>query len=88
MCYLKEAPPLTGVENHPMNCHVKRVAPSCHVSTFAIRPLAVVNLAYPTAPDLSFTSATLNFYQVGSALPAAQSLQSESTGTTPTAPPL
>jgi uncharacterized protein (TIGR03437 family) len=65
-----------------MNCHVKRVAPSCHVSTFAILLLAVANLAHATAPDLSFTPATLSFkYQVGSALPAAQSLQIKSTGT-------
>jgi hypothetical protein len=65
-----------------MNCHVKRVAQSCHVFTFAIRLSADANLACATAPDLSFTSATLNFkYQVGSAPPAARSLQINSTPT-------
>jgi hypothetical protein len=65
-----------------MNCHVKRAAQSCHVFAFATRPLAVANLAYATAPDLSFAPATLNFkYQVGSALPAAQLLQFNSKAT-------
>lgn len=82
ICYLKEARPLTGTGRTTMNCHVKRVALSCHVSTFAILLLTVANLAHAAAPDLSFTPATLNFkYQVGSALPAAQSWQIKSTGT-------
>ena len=82
MCYLKEAPPLIRVGNGPMNCHVKRVAPSCHVITFAILLLAVANLASPTAPDLSVTPATPSFkYPAGSALPAARSLQIASTPT-------
>jgi hypothetical protein len=78
MCYLKELPPTKGGKS-PMNCHVQRVAQSCHVFAFAIRPLAVANLAYVTAPDLAFAPATLNFKcQVGSALPAAQSLHCKS----------
>src|SRR5205085_604696 len=39
-------------------------------------------LAYATAPDLAFTPTSLNFkYQVGSTLPASQSLAIKSTGT-------
>src|ERR1035441_2798330 len=37
MCYLKEAPSSHQGGKRPMNCHVKRVAQSCHVFTFAIR---------------------------------------------------
>src|SRR3954451_14079666 len=49
---------------------------------FAIAVFALANPAYSAAPDLSLTPATLNFkYQVGSALPASQSLQIKSTGT-------
>jgi hypothetical protein len=62
-----------------MTCNAMRVAQSCHVFTFAIRRSAVANLAYATALDRSFTPATLNFKcQVGSALPAAPSLQIKS----------
>ena len=65
-----------------MNSDVKRAALRCHVTTFAILLLAFANLAYAAAPDLTFTPASINFkYQVGSALPAAQSLAVKSTGT-------
>jgi trimeric autotransporter adhesin len=64
-----------------MNSDVKRVALPCHVTTFAILLLALANLAHAAAPDLTFTPTSLNFkYQVGSALPAAQSLAVKSTG--------
>jgi len=73
-----------------MNCHVQRVAQSCHVFAFAIWPVAVANPAYATAPDLSSIPASLNFKcQVGSALPAAQSLHFKSCLTSvPNPPPL
>ena len=65
-----------------MNSDAKRVALPCQVTTFAILLLAFANLAYAAAPDLTFTPTSLNFkYQVGSALPAAQSLAVKSTGT-------
>lgn len=87
MCYLKEPRPLTGTGSTTMNCHAKRVARSCHVSTFAALLLIVANLAYAAAPDLSFTPATLNLkYQVGSALPAAQSVIAHTSA--PNLPPL
>ena len=65
-----------------MTDDVKRVALLRRTSTFAILLLAVANLAYSAAPDLAFTPTSLNFkYQVGSALPASQSLAIKSTGT-------
>src|SRR4051812_49429778 len=65
-----------------MNLDAKRVARPCHFTTFAILLLALANLANAAAPDLTFAPASLNFkYQVGSALPAAQSLAVKSTGT-------
>jgi uncharacterized protein (TIGR03437 family) len=53
-----------------------------HCLSFAILVLSSANLAHSTAPDISFTPATLDFkYLTGSALPAAQTLQLKSTGT-------
>jgi uncharacterized protein (TIGR03437 family) len=64
-----------------MNCDARRAAhPRCFL-TFAILLSALANLAYATSPDISFSPSSLNFkYQLGSALPASQSLQIKSTG--------
>jgi len=65
-----------------MNCSKQRAARPCHWLTFAILVLSSANLAQSSAPDLTFTPATLDFkYLAGSALPASQSLQIKSTGT-------
>jgi uncharacterized protein (TIGR03437 family) len=59
----------------------KRAARFRHLLTFAALALQYANLAHATAPDISFTPATLDFqYQAGAALPASQTLQVKSTG--------
>ena len=64
-----------------MICLQQRAVRSRLILAFAL-VLSGAKLAHSTAPDISFSPATLSFkYQVGSALPAAQSLQIKSTGT-------
>ena len=65
-----------------MICTILQAARARHCLTFAILALASANLAQSaTAPDVSFSPATLDFkYLAGSALPAAQTLQIKSTG--------
>ena len=64
-----------------MICTLKRAARFRLFIQFAASAFVVVNPALAAAPDISFTPASLNFkYQVGSALPASQSLQIKSTG--------
>lgn len=59
----------------------KRAARFRQMLTFAALALQYANLAHATAPDISFTPATLDFqYQAGAALPASQTLQVKSTG--------
>jgi uncharacterized protein (TIGR03437 family) len=55
--------------------------------TFAALAFQYANLAHATAPDITFTPATLDFqYQAGAALPASQTLQiKSSSATTPLA---
>ncbi len=64
-----------------MDYTAKRAARFRHMLTFAALALQCANLAHATAPDISFTPATLDFrYQAGTALPASQTLQIKSTG--------
>ena len=52
-----------------------------HMLLFAIPALGCANLASAAAPDVTFTPTSLSFkYQIGSALPVAQTLQIKSTG--------
>jgi hypothetical protein len=56
-----------------MNYGPKRAVRFRHMLTFAALALQYVNLAHATAPDISFTPASLDFNdQAGAALPAAQ----------------
>ena len=59
----------------------ERAARLRHLLTFAALIFQYANLAYATAPDITFTPATLDFqYQAGAALPASQTFQIKSTG--------
>ncbi|HTP34728.1 MAG TPA: IPT/TIG domain-containing protein [Candidatus Acidoferrales bacterium] len=66
-----------------MICIRQRAARFRHGLWFAILVISSANPAYSaTAPDVSFSPATLDFkYLVGNVLPAAQTLQIKSTGT-------
>src|SRR5262249_23611453 len=65
-----------------MICINKRAAWAHLIFRFAAGAFAAVNPALPAAPDISLSPANLSFkYQVGSALPASQTLQIKSTGT-------
>jgi uncharacterized protein (TIGR03437 family) len=65
-----------------MNCRPTRAVRVRHLAPLAILLLQGVNLAYAATPDLAFSPATIDFkYTIGSALPAAQTLQIKSTGT-------
>ena len=65
-----------------MNCKPTRAVRLRQLALLAILFLHGVNLAYATTPDLSFSPATIDFkYTIGTALPAAQTLQIKSTGT-------
>jgi uncharacterized protein (TIGR03437 family) len=61
----------------------KRAARFRHMLTFAALAFQYANLAHATAPDITFTPATLDFqYQAGAALPASQTLQIKSSSAT------
>ena len=64
-----------------MNIELRRAARFRPTLAFAILALQSANLAYSATPDISFSPTTLDFkYQIGNALPAAQTLQIKSTG--------
>jgi hypothetical protein len=84
ICFVRKAclQRTTGNEIQMTGIH-QRVATICHCLSFAFLACANAILAYSaTAPDVSFSPATLDFkYLAGSALPAAQNLQLKSTRT-------
>jgi len=64
-----------------MNCNTSRSVRLRQFTLPAILLIQGVNLAYGTTPDLAFSPATIDFkYTIGTALPAAQTLQIKSTG--------
>jgi uncharacterized protein (TIGR03437 family) len=64
-----------------MNCTTRRSTRVWHLALAAILLLQGAAFAYQTTTNLAFSPATINFtYTIGSALPAAQTLQIKSTG--------